>query len=86
LRELNLEGCAALKDLRPLMDIGTLESVIIPLQCKDIAFLRAHPGIKRISYKKMTESAQDFWKSFDQAQKKANPPPPAPRPAPPVNQ
>ncbi len=65
LRELNLEGCAALTDLRPLLEIVTLESVIIPQQCKDIEYLRNHPGIQRISYKKMTESAGDFWKDFD---------------------
>jgi serine/threonine protein kinase len=65
LRELNLEGCASITDLRPLMELATLESVIIPLQCKDIAFLRKHSGIKRISYVKMTQSADDFWKEFD---------------------
>ncbi|TCO93545.1 serine/threonine protein kinase [Chthoniobacter flavus] len=65
LRELNLEGCTSLTDLRPLMEIATLESVLIPLQCKDIAFLRNHPGIKRLSYIKMTEPAEEFWKAFD---------------------
>jgi serine/threonine protein kinase len=65
LRELNLEGCAALTDLHPLMEIATLESVVIPLQCTDIAFLRNHPSIKRLSYFKMTESVEDFWKEFD---------------------
>ena len=65
LRELNLDGCAALTDLHPLMEIATLESVIIPMQIKDIAFLRNHRGIKRISYLKMTESAEDFWKAYD---------------------
>jgi hypothetical protein len=90
LRELNLEGCGALMDLHPLMAIATLESVIIPLQCKgkDIEFLRTHPGIKRISYKKLTESAEDFWKTFDAEKSKPAPPPaapgtsPAPAPAP----
>ena len=68
LRELNLEGCAGLTDLHPLMDIATLESVIIPMQIKDIAFLRNHRGIKRISYLKMTEPAEDFWKTYDARQ------------------
>jgi len=76
LRELNLEGCSALTDLHPLMDIATLESVIIPQQCKDLDFLRTHPGIKRLSYKKMTESAEDFWKTFDEAGSKPKPSPP----------
>jgi len=65
LREINLEGCSALKDLRPLLDIATLESVVIPLQVKDIEFLRGHPGIKRLSYQKMTQSVEDFWKEYD---------------------
>ena len=68
LRELNLEGCAAVTDLHPLMEIATLESVIIPMQIKDIAFLRNHRGIKRISYLKMTEPAEDFWKAYDARQ------------------
>jgi serine/threonine protein kinase len=65
LRELNLDGCNNLTNLYPLMTIATLESVVIPLQCKDIEFLRHHPGIKRLSYKKMTEPAEEFWKEFD---------------------
>ncbi len=72
LRELNLEGCAALMDLRPLMEMTSLESVVIPLQCKDIAFLREHPTLKRLSYLKMTEPVDEFWKAFD-ARLKATP-------------
>jgi serine/threonine protein kinase len=78
LRELNLEGCSSLNDLRPLMQIVTLESVIIPRQCKDIEFLRQHPGIKRLSFLKMTQSAEEFWKEYDAAHgHKAAPAPPA---------
>lgn len=72
LRELNLEGCAALMDLRPLMEMTSLESVVIPLQCKDIAFLRSHPTLKRLSYLKMTEPVDEFWKAYD-ARLKATP-------------
>jgi len=77
LRELNLEGCALLMDLHPLMEIATLESVIIPMQCKDIEFLRNHPNIKRLSYQKLTQPAEDFWKEFD-AQKAGKPATPIP--------
>jgi serine/threonine protein kinase len=77
IRELTLEGCSALTDLRPLMDIVTLESVLIPLQCKDIEFLRRHPGIKRISYKKLTQPAAEFWREFDAARAVATPAEPA---------
>ncbi len=77
LRELNLEGCANLTDLRPLLKIVTLESLLLPVQCKDIEFLREHPGLKRISYKKLTQPADEFWKEFDLAKAAAalpNPP------------
>jgi hypothetical protein len=73
LRELNLDGCNNLIDLHPLTTIATLESVVIPLQCKDIEFLRHHPGIKRLSYKKMTQTAEDFWKEFDASKAAAAP-------------
>ena len=82
IRELNLEGCANLTDLKPLMAIVTLESVLLPVQCNDIEFLRGHPGIKRISYKKMTQPAADFWKEFDAA--KAAPSSDEPSPVTPV--
>jgi hypothetical protein len=78
LRELNMEGCLAITDLHPLMAIATLESVLIPMQVKDISFLRNHPGIKRISYQKMTEPAADFWKAYDAKQAKNTPKAPVP--------
>jgi serine/threonine protein kinase len=77
IRELNLEGCLGVTDLHPLMAIATLESVLIPLQCKDIDFLRNHAGIKRLSYQKMTEPAEEFWKAYDARQAaKGTPKPP----------
>ena len=65
LRELNLEGCAALTDLRPLLAITTLEGLVIPGQCRDLDFLRNHPGLKRLSYKKLTQPAGEFWAEYD---------------------
>jgi hypothetical protein len=67
LRELNLEGCANLSesDLRVLLAIETLEQVVLPAQCKDVGFLREHPSLKRISYKRTsTQTAQEFWQEF----------------------
>jgi serine/threonine protein kinase len=66
LRELNLEGCANLSeaDLRLLLAIKTLEEVVLPAQCKDVGFLREHPSLKRISYKKTAQTAQEFWQEF----------------------
>lgn len=65
IRELNLEGCTDLYDLSPLAEMEHLEAVIIPRQCKDIEFLRNHPTLRRLSYKKLTEPAPEFWKAFD---------------------
>jgi len=37
----------------------------LPKQCKDIEFLRDHPTLKRLSYKKLTETTTAFWAAFD---------------------
>jgi hypothetical protein len=50
------------------MDMDQLEAVIIPRHCKDIDFLRNHPTLKRLSYKKLTEPAADFWKAYDEGE------------------
>jgi Leucine-rich repeat (LRR) protein len=65
IRELNLEGCVDLTDLRPLMEMSKLESVLIPAHCKDIEFLREHPTLKRLSYKKLTQPVYEFWEEHD---------------------
>ncbi len=65
IRELNLEGCTDLTDLQPLMEMKQLEAVIIPAQCKDIDFLRNHPSLRRLSYKKLTQPVYEFWQEFD---------------------
>ena len=66
IRELNLQGCAELTDLRPLREMPKLEAVIIPSQCTDIEFLRVHPSLRRLSYKKMTQPVYEFWQEFDE--------------------
>jgi serine/threonine protein kinase len=73
LRVLILEGCVELTDLRPLLEIKTLESVLLPAQCKDIAFLREHPSLRRLSYKKLTQSVDDFWAQWDAKQRAEKP-------------
>jgi hypothetical protein len=72
IRELNLEGCPDLMDLHPLMEMKSLDSVVIPAHCKDIEFLRNHPSIKRLSYKWLTQPVYEFWEQRD-----AKRPPPA---------
>jgi len=74
IRELNLEGCTDLKDLKPLSQMKQLEAVILPKQFKDVEFLRNHPSLKRISYKKLTETKESFWAAFDAAPQKPAPP------------
>jgi len=69
LRELNLEGCTDLTDLSPLAEMQSLEAVIIPKQCKEIDFLREHPTLRRLSYKKMTETVYEFWAALDRQQR-----------------
>lgn len=69
-RELNLEDCVDLVDLQPLMEMKSLESVLIPAHCRNIAFLREHPSIKRLSYKKLTQPAYEFWEEWDAGPKK----------------
>jgi len=64
-RELNLDGCAELYDLTPLMDIPTLEGVLIPTQCKEVSYLRSHPTLKRLSYKKQTQTVAEFFAELD---------------------
>jgi serine/threonine protein kinase len=66
IRELNLEGCTDLYDLSPLAEMQHLEAVIIPRHCKDIEFLRNHPTLRRLSYKKLTEPAPEFWSTFEE--------------------
>jgi hypothetical protein len=75
IRELNLEGCVALTDLRPLLAIPTLEGVILPAQCKEVEYLREHPGLKRISYKRLTQTAEKFWADYDAARAAEKPRP-----------
>lgn len=65
LRELNLEGCSGITDLSPLRSMTKLEALVLPAQCKDVGFLRELPALTHLSYKKLTDPAEDFWKQFD---------------------
>ena len=65
IRELNLEGCASLTDLKPILEMRLLETAILPAQCTEIEYLRGHTSLRRLSYKKLTQSVEEFWKEFD---------------------
>jgi len=52
---------------------GTLESIILPPNAKDIGFLRAFPKLQRISFKYDSTvkgpnmTAAEFWAEYDKA-------------------
>ena len=60
-----LAGAAAFTLLASM----TAEAEIIPVadMLRVKAFLRDHPNLQRLSYKRLTQSAADFWKDFDAA-------------------
>ena len=72
LLRLSLTGCAAVVDLRPLAVCTELEELVLPPNARDIAFLRALPKLRKLSYKAdmhgsqwTTMTAEQFWKEFD---------------------
>jgi Leucine-rich repeat (LRR) protein len=48
-KELYLDQCYGITDLTPLMDCKQLEALTVPTHTSDIAFLRNHPSLKRLS-------------------------------------
>ncbi len=65
LRELNLEECRRLRDLRALTGCTKLERLLLPGHLREISYLRGLKSLKFISYKNLTQSAEDFWNEFD---------------------
>jgi serine/threonine protein kinase/Leucine-rich repeat (LRR) protein len=79
IRKLDLSGCSNLTDLAPLAACQHLEELILPVQCRDIEFLRRMPRLTRLSYQKTgrgtggpAQTTEEFWSEFD-----AKPRPPA---------
>jgi ATP-dependent helicase/nuclease subunit A len=78
LRTLSMAGCDQIIDLSPLADTsGTLESLILPPNAKDIELLRNFPNLKRLGYqydsgiKGPNQTTQEFWAAFDKAHRTA---------------
>jgi serine/threonine protein kinase len=69
LREIYLEGCRELFNVSPLANCKQLETLVLPNHVKQIEFLRNHPALKRLSYKKPDQTAEEFWKEFDAGKK-----------------
>jgi Leucine-rich repeat (LRR) protein len=66
LRVLYLDGCRDLRDLAPLKEFQSLETLTLPVQAKQIDFLREMPKLKRLGFSEATlQPADEFWKTFD---------------------
>ena len=69
-RELSLDGCRDLLDLKPLMECTDLEKLLLPASARAIGFLRGHPGLKQLSFRKIDQPADEFWREFDAMREK----------------
>jgi Leucine-rich repeat (LRR) protein len=70
LHGLYMGDCKQIRDLSPLADMTTLDSITLPPGAKDIDFLRKFPNLGRIGYKsdKTTMlTAEQFWADYDRA-------------------
>jgi Leucine-rich repeat (LRR) protein len=72
LSQLWLHGCADLTNLSPLADCKELQKLSLPLNGRNIEFLRALPKLERLSYTADTaygyhlnKTATEFWKEYD---------------------
>ena len=66
LGEVRLRDCTALTDLSPLQDCTGPTRLTLPLQTRDIEFLRTKPGLLRLSYSPQLKPAAEFWKEYDE--------------------
>ncbi len=66
-----MDRCDRIRDLAPLMDCKQLEAVTLPTHNSDLAFLKKHPALKRLSQQPIADfgyslsrvtPAEEFWK------------------------
>ena len=69
LKNLILNGCSELHDLRPLSDCESLEELAIPNTNRDLSFLKSHPNLKRIGVNENPIDRDEFWNRYDAANK-----------------
>jgi serine/threonine protein kinase len=62
--ELNLEDCNKITDFRPLLECRQLESLVLPRNATNIAYLKDHPSLKYLSYRRSNEPVAEFWRNF----------------------
>jgi hypothetical protein len=72
LHTLSMTNCDQITDVSPLVGMyGTVESLILPPNAKEIEFLRYFPNLKRISFKfdakvhGPSKTAAEFWAEYD---------------------
>ena len=69
LRVLNMPECMQITDLSPLVNIESLETVILPPNAKNVEVLRKLPKLKQLGYKVAGSSglqtAEEFWAAYD---------------------
>jgi serine/threonine protein kinase/tetratricopeptide (TPR) repeat protein len=72
LRELRLDGCARISDLKPLAALKNLKSLTLPMLRRgaDVEFLRDMTSIEFIGFKDPLMPAAEFWKTYDEKAKK----------------
>jgi hypothetical protein len=72
LRRLNMTDCQSITNLEPISNITSFQSVILPPHATNIEFFRASKDLSRISFqydpatKGPAQSAEEFWKAWDQ--------------------
>ena len=67
LQELTLDTCKNLNDLTPLSECQKLERLALPVQCRDIEFLRSLPRLQLLGYDNRSKllPVAEFWKAYD---------------------
>ena len=69
IRQLRLDGCTQLTDLRPLAQCTELETLILPPKPGDITFLKQLPKLRRLSLvfdldETKIQTAENFWRTY----------------------
>ncbi|OGV51973.1 MAG: hypothetical protein A2X49_08900 [Lentisphaerae bacterium GWF2_52_8] len=70
LKVLALGKCKNINDLTVLKELPLLEELELPAGAKNIEFLRKKPGLLKIGFGPSPGAAADFWRKWDEKQKK----------------
>ena len=70
LKQLYMDKCSLISDLAPLLDIASLEELLLPENAMNVDILRALPKLRRISYTydakagRPVSAAPEFWQQY----------------------